>query len=266
MEIGCKKYGYGNQALILIHGFGGKPSDWMQYVSKLEAQFSIYIFNIRPFFSSNEPISFAQQVKILTEVIEENVTEFPVHIVGTSYGGTLTMALYLRLKSSVHRVTLINPMPPCMKTELKSKGIKLLLGLVDNQKSFEMLFNNYIGFYYLKKLAKVFLIDTGKSMNSRKFRLIKKAILRFRWIMVHFDYLRLNRGLLYHAPIHGDLIYSAQDELFNEAVYLKLAKDLGLRSCRLENAGHMSAITHAEPISELILSTKPQSLRHSRSS
>lgn len=266
MDISYKKYGYGNQALVLIHGFGGKPSDWHNLLPSLEPHFTIYIFNIRPFFSSKTPISFNQQVQILANAIRSSVTEESLHIAGMSYGGTLTMALYLRLNSLVHRVTLINPMPPCMKKELKSKGLRALLRLVKSKRAFDVLFNNPLGFYYLQKLGAIFLIDTSKSMNYRKMLLMKKAVSRFCWIMNHFDFERFKKNLLHHAPLHGDLVYAGHDELFRIEVYKNMAADLGMRSYEIPQAGHMTALTHPEPVVELILSTIPQSLRHSRSS
>lgn len=266
MDIGYKKYGYGDQALVLIHGFGGKPSDWYDFIPSLEDSFTIYIFNIRPFFTSKRPISFNQQVQMLADVIKSSVTESYVHVAGMSYGGTLTMALYLRLKPLVQRVTLINPMPPCMKKELKSKGLKALLKLVKSKRAFDILFNNPFGYYYLQKLGSIFLIDTSKSMNYRKLLLMKKAVARFCWIMNHFDFVRFKKNLLHHAPIHGDLVYASHDELYKIEVYKKMSQDLGMRSFEIRGAGHMSALTHAEPIIKLILSSKPQSLRHSRSS
>lgn len=266
MELSFKKYGCGDEALVLIHGFGGKPADWMEFIPRLETEFTIYVYNIRSFFSSKRPISFNQQVQLLTDSIEKNVTENFYHIVGMSYGGTLALALYLRLKSSVHRLTLINPMPPCMKKELKSKGLKLLLNLVKTKTGFEVLFNNPVGFYYMQKLSRIFLIQSTNHMNYRKLIIMKKAVQRFCWIINHFDFKRFKAALLHNTPIHGDLIYSDKDELFKTEVYKKMSVDMGLRTCQLKGAGHMSALTHSDQIINLILSTRPQSLRHSRSS
>ena len=136
-EIKYKVYGDAGPVILLLHGFGGGPQDWAEVITSLSGRFRLIVPNIKTFFSSAQPMTYQQQVTLLSFFAQEQLKRKNVStlsLVGQSYGATLTFGLaYLLRKHNANSVidqhVVLNPMPFHPFEKLRDKYLQVLVNV-----------------------------------------------------------------------------------------------------------------------------------------
>jgi pimeloyl-ACP methyl ester carboxylesterase len=245
VEVRYKVEGESGPVYILLHGFGGGPNDWSAVSAELAKTSRVVSPNLKSFFSHHEPLTFSQQVGVLSHFVNEilarkGVSE--IHIMGQSYGATLSLGLRLETSLAVGEHVLLNPMPFRPFSFVRNREIGILLNMGAMPGGVKLFLKSAMGRQGLQELAKVFRIGALghheiHHFNERKLMLVEKAFERFRWILKNENWFtweeRLSR-LPFGAITR--FIYSRGDTLF-------LAEDYQ-RWAEIFKAGDVVAMPH----------------------
>ncbi len=271
LEFRYRQIGESGPIIILLHGFGGGPADWEIMGAELSKDHRVLIPNISPLFASREPISFSDQIVILRELVEKmNPMNEKIHLVGSSYGGTLTWGLSRGLETTVASQTLVNPMPLYPLSVLRHPHVRILFWLLRIPGALRLFVMSHFGRKVLFKLGQLFrmgIVGNKKFMhlNHRKLFLIEKAIQRFYWIISNESWQKWEADS-WRSMIPTFIIAGGKDRLFHPKDYRKFS-DLAISSVFriIEGASHLAVKSHGEEISnrtreliDLIEDRKPE--------
>jgi pimeloyl-ACP methyl ester carboxylesterase len=109
-QIHGKKESY---PLILVHGYGGKKTEWIAQVETLSEKYKVITFDLRGAGKSDRPNiaytmkMYADDIKSLLRVLEIEKT----HIAGFSLGGMVVQHFVLNYPDIVNKIILINTSP-----------------------------------------------------------------------------------------------------------------------------------------------------------
>lgn len=99
--------------IILVHGYGGKKTDWIAQVGALSEKYKVIIFDCRGAGKSDRPDMpytmkmYADDIKALMEFHKIEKT----HIAGFSLGGMVVQHFVLNYPEIVNKIILINTNP-----------------------------------------------------------------------------------------------------------------------------------------------------------
>ena len=103
-------------AVLLVHGFGASSYSWRDVVAELESDFRVVAVDLAGFGLSERPRSkhhysrFAQGERLLA--VLDALAIDRAHLVGHSYGGSVSAALALRAPERFPTLTLVNSAAP----------------------------------------------------------------------------------------------------------------------------------------------------------
>lgn len=104
--------GKGKQNLILIHGFAGSSNNWTEIIPYLVDDFKIYVIDLPGFGNSDKPLDIKFNVSTyadyLLKFIDKLKIEKPI-LCGNSLGGAISAKAYLKDKSKIDKLILIDP-------------------------------------------------------------------------------------------------------------------------------------------------------------
>jgi pimeloyl-ACP methyl ester carboxylesterase len=262
-DLKYRVFGKGKKTLFLVHGFGGAPNDWNEFIKETENDFKIISVGIKSFFSSNMPLTFSHQIGILKKLFnhlrEEGGLTDSVSVVGQSYGGMLSLALGLSDISEIKNVFLVNPMPFSPIEMIRNKHLKLILQIASAPGGAKKILRSPKAAEAVKSIGSLFHLGVSvdkkvRHFNERKMVLIEKAIERFLWIDQHEDW-RGWKQLLEHKPEKLDvsLLYATKDELFLPEDYLRYADMIHVKArVPIPNGGHLLAQLKPKEIARYI--------------
>jgi pimeloyl-ACP methyl ester carboxylesterase len=259
IEIKCRVVGSGPK-IMLLHGFGGGTTDWLPMIQILQNHFTVIIPNLSVFFTHKSPLSFSEQVNLLVKLINQLDNDGKgINLIGHSFGGTLSTGVRHIIKERVHSHVLINPMPFNPIKKLKNWQIKWLLKLA-NLPAFLYLSNkSFFGKRTYRYLAQTFHMGIrGKKklhvFNSRKYWIIQKALIRFRWIVKNENWLNWEDKVI-RDNVPTLMFVSGRDPLFSLKEYEKNRIQFNnLLIDKIEGGGHLTLLTHPKHISKKIVS------------
>ncbi|MCB9026026.1 MAG: alpha/beta hydrolase [Bdellovibrionaceae bacterium] len=257
IEIKCRIIGDG-PLLLLLHGFGGGVPDWLHVAEALKHKYCVIIPSLSVFFSHREPLSFHDQVRLLTNLVQQLAPSGEkLHIVGASYGGLLSFGLRYKMSSEPLSHTLVNPMPFEPLKNLRSWSLRWILYISR--------WPGVLSFYGLTPWGKMTFKHFGQIFhmglrgkkkihifNKRKFWIIYKAIKRFLWINATQDWHQWNQICLTdHVPTL--VMYSQSDPLFSPMSYLKICGQFKVVKVEsLKSKSHIVMVTHPQWVSQLL--------------
>jgi pimeloyl-ACP methyl ester carboxylesterase len=99
--------------LILVHGYGGKKTEWIAQVEALSKEYKVITFDLRGAGKSDRPNMpytmdiYSEDIKSLLELLKIGKT----HIIGFSMGGMVVQHFVLNYPEIANKVILINTNP-----------------------------------------------------------------------------------------------------------------------------------------------------------
>ena len=237
--------------IVLLHGFGGHPHDWKDVVSHLSQGHRVVVPYLSPFFTSELPQTFSQQVRIVCKLILLlNQHEEPFHVAGTSYGGALSWGVRIHLGSLVRSHTLINPMPLDPTEHIHDFFVRTALFASRLPLGLELLFRTRFGRKTIRQMGQIFhmgLVGKRKiqNFNSRKYKLVYGALKRFMWISKNENWAPWLETAKDFIPTA--LIFGNQDKLFRK-------ESFGIY-CQNVKKCHTSEVPH---LGHLLVRHRPQ--------
>jgi pimeloyl-ACP methyl ester carboxylesterase len=232
--------------IVLLHGLGGNPSQWHEYVASLAPYHTVIVPNLSHLFYSSDRLSFAHQAQILKEYLIDMGREFGVlGIAGQSYGGTLALAVAIKELTIVDRVILINPIPPWPIRYFRNSFLRFFMRtstLLSQLKS--GLLETQVGVQFLKELSLVFpwrwllKMVNDESFSTARYQRFHLEMERFAWI---FQKEVWDQWTQWQVPSHRSLlIYDPNDPLFNPVAYPDLIEKLKIEHViKLKYSGHI---------------------------
>jgi pimeloyl-ACP methyl ester carboxylesterase len=114
-----RRIGNGSNILIALHGFGGSLDDWSEIGPLLESRYTVYTPDLPGFGLSDKPKDFsysvteqAENIADFVQHIEKETAAESITLIGHSYGGSVSLAVWLVLKDrqdfSVKKLVLID--------------------------------------------------------------------------------------------------------------------------------------------------------------
>lgn len=284
LELKFRLWGQQGPCILLLHGFGGSPLDWSEIAQELKHNYRLIAPDLRPFFSSLQPITFSQQAHILSQALWLFINQHfkaeaspQIHIVGSSYGSALGWTLQFtdlpedslllsdpplppihhllktNNKLDILSYTLINPMPHSPIKYLRSWELRVLFMLSSWPRILSLYLRSSLGQRKLVELGQIFRMGLRgqgrlKNFNDRKLKLVYKALKRFLWIIRQEDWSKWNQ-----QKSHSHLLVLAadKDSVFQQKgfkSYLTLCQN-SMHFQYLLKANHHALSSHAQAIS-----------------
>ncbi len=249
VEIRYRVHGQGENVFLCWHGFGGGPADFQDVAPMLGRHAKVIIPNLKYFIGSQWPKTFSRQIEILalfTQQIWDVHRPKKLHMLGQSYGGTLSLALRAFTHLNVSRHWLLNPMPFDPLASVQNKKIQDLLFALKAGRDMVEYMRSAEGHENLVEAARVFRIGaTGQHeihhFNERKLLLVEKAMERFLWIEQRENWAQWFERLASLTDQSIDRVYySSHDSLFDTENYEKfIAKIRPKDQIKIDHNGHL---------------------------
>jgi pimeloyl-ACP methyl ester carboxylesterase len=121
----------GAERAVLIHGLGGAATNWTDFAALISSQLDVEAIDLPGFGFSGETLdrnySIAMQVAIVIAFLDESKRSGewrgPVHLVGNSMGGLISLEVAALRPDLVRTLTLISPAVPDTKA-FRSQPLK----------------------------------------------------------------------------------------------------------------------------------------------
>lgn len=241
--------------IICFHGFGGSSRDYTDLIEYLRPHGKVYALHLSPMYNSRVPMTFSQMVEVVARAIKTFVPEGEkFHLLGTSFGGTLSWAVRFSFPGQVLSHTLINPMPLDPMLKLEHPFLRWLIRYGSVPGFMKMLSQTQWGQHSLIELGKNFRIVFYKHQEQRRFHkrkldLISYALGRFFWISSHEKW-KLWQKPSKDVPINI-LITGHKDPLYSIENFIEYKQYMNLYHHVLPSGEHVATRTHAEEIAYL---------------
>ena len=250
LEIKCRILGQGPK-VILLHGFGVRASDWTEVAEHLRVNYQVFIPHVSTFFMSRRPMTYSEQIEFLCHWLEQVSEPGEVlHLVGASYGATLSYGVRIKMGRRITSHTMINPMPFKPLRHLKNWRLRTLLWLSRLPGVLESFALTPWGTKLFASLAQIFYLGASKrggavsQLNKRKFVLIYQALNRFIWIDRHENW-EMWRERKIDDGVSTHIIYSDKDQLFSRGTFLRVCSQFAdVHVHVLKGVGHLATKSH----------------------
>ena len=264
-RIPCRVSG-GGPPVVLLHGFGGHPSDWRDVERLLKRDHQVIIPHLSHLTLGPQERLFSTQVEILSDLLEMLYRQYgAVDLVGVSYGGALSWALRSVSSRWLKRVILINPMPPDPVGKLASGPLRKLLAFARFRWLLSLYLWSSFGKRNLTVLATGLRPDYAERFRrfqlilSRKQKVLARLVSRFSHILTHENWGRWHR-VLRTSQVPLLMVYSKRDQLFSSQLFAELADELKAdKVVVLEFAQHMAVRTHPHEVFAALEAFQPES-------
>ena len=243
--------------IVCLHGFGGSTRDYTDLVEHLRPHGKVYTLHLAPLYSSHTPISFSEMVNIVEKTIRSFIpADQGFHMIGTSFGGTLSWAVRARFPKQIFSHTMINPMPLNPMPKLKHPFLRWLIRYGRSPGFMKLISRTQWGQRSLIELGKNFRIVFYKHQEHRRFHqrkldLISYALHRFFWIASKEKW-KLWQTTSAEVPINL-LITGHKDPLYNIDSFCEYKNLCQLYHHILPSGEHVATRTHAEENAYLFL-------------
>jgi pimeloyl-ACP methyl ester carboxylesterase len=232
--------------IVLLHGLGGHPTQWHEYVTALKNHHTVIVPNLSHLFYGYERISFSNQVEVLKDFLDHIGKEFGVlTLVGQSYGGTLACGVAVKEKDLVDRIILINPIPQWPIQHLRSSFFRFFMRTSAMLSQLKIgLLRTQVGIQFLRELQSVFpwrwlsKMLEEQDFGSRRFQMFHIVMERIGWVFQKENWDQWSR---WQIPSERSLlIYDPKDPLFNPLAYKNLMTKLNIEHViSLKHSGHV---------------------------
>lgn len=243
--------------IICLHGFGGSSRDYTDLTEYLRPHGRVYALHLSVLFSSHDPVTFSQMVESVTETIQEIVKDGQsFHLIGTSFGGTLSWAVRTKFPKQILSHTLINPMPLDPVQKLKHPFLRGLIRYGQIPGLMKFLIRTEWGRYSLVELGKNFRIAFHKHQEHRRFHqrkldLITYALARFFWVSSKENW---KKWQVKSETVPMNLLITGhKDSLYSLESFCEYKNYCQAFHHILPSGEHVATRTHAEEIAYLFL-------------
>lgn len=247
-------------ALVLLHGFGGKASDWKEVSELLSEHFTVIVPNLQPLFLGAVEFSFSEQVDVLASFLESVALEHQqIHLVGSSYGGCLAAALRTVPLGFIQSAVLINPMPPNPTKRTTTPHLGWILRYARSAFLLSLYLGSPFGKKALSELARNIRPDLASRFHrfqlilNRQQKIIFYLVRRFSKIIADENW-RSWEAKLSANGVEVLLIFSKKDQVFGaKSSEWWRSNTLNSESVKLETGKHMAIKTHAVEIKNILV-------------
>lgn len=248
-------YGEG-PPLLLLHGYGGSVHHWNPLIELLKNDYQLFVPNLSHLYLSRDQIYFSVQAMALLKWIESLEIQKPIHIMGTSYGATLGLAISSYDPQLVKSLTLINPLvtDPVSKFTLPELRYFFVSNLKKEDLEYQL--SMPIGRSFLSRASALFRnekVSERIELLGRKKEFFVHFVHNFSWILNNENWLLWEEKLKTQNTAKL-LIHDLSDKLFTEQVYKTFSQKL--KNCQVHqtiDGGHLSLLSIPSELSLFIL-------------
>lgn len=243
--------------IICLHGFGGSSRDYADLVEHLRPFGKVYVLHLSPLYNSRTAMTFSEMSQTVVEAVKRIVpNQEAFHLIGTSFGGTLSWATRFSFAGQVLSHTMINPMPLDPIPKLKHPFLKWLIRYGSFPGFMNFLSQTQWGQNSLIELGKNFRIlfhrhEEHRRFHKRKLDLISYALGRFFWISSNEKWKvwqKKSEDVAVNLLITGH-----KDPLYDRISFMEYQSFAPFIHHVLPSGEHVATRTHAEEIFYLFL-------------
>lgn len=245
--------------LICLHGYAGSTRQWEPVADILSKNFKVVVPNLTHLSMGFEKAKFSEQVDELAHFIKTHYSGKKVSLCGISYGGALTWGVATTYPEMIHRVVLINPMPPNPKNSFAPSYLRYFFSYSWPTVAIYYFFRSRWGKNLLQEMAMVFRNLSGEStrdrvqsLEGRRLQFVCHMIHKFAWILNNENWSHWHRKL--NQWSHNTLlIFEVYDPLFLESFYRDFAKRIKCKNTVItQGAGHISIVQESRLVAGAI--------------
>lgn len=232
-----------NKSLIILHGFMGLGTDFLNLAQELSNEFDCYLIDLPGHGQSMDNINdFDSFEKLVDHLSEWAKTLHSPHLFGYSMGGRIALAMATRPYSPFIKVIIESANPGIQNKKLLKERLnqdKELLNRVNDEQSFRIFLNEWYSqdLFYQLKSNDDFEDFVNQKVETQSFTQLKKAINVYSVARQENLWPKVSNPRLPSLYIYGEM----------DNKYAGIAKSLesyGWTTAMVKNSGHNTHLHH----------------------